>query len=183
MDKRIMDNKYKKGVKMICPKCGKIMKYDIKNNEYYCEIDGTIEENEAFDEGFMPNSQFSSGFSLDFSQMTTIQRHFNDFLTEFLNFSYFSSKNYKQNILFQFKNTHFLDDFYYQRQTYNEKLAILLIKTYVSIKNESQKDEIFSKIFEDYLKFVKFSIENRVKTGENSVKSSEKSVKKRVKRV
>ena len=159
------------------------MKYDQKTDEFYCEIDGTIEENEAFDEGFMPNSQFSSSFSLDFSQMSLIQQHFNDYLTNFLNFSYLSSEIFKNQILFQFKNTHFLNDFYYQRQTYNEKLAILLIKTYISIKNESQKDEIFTKIFEDYLNFVKFSIENRVKTGENSVKNSEKSVKKRVKRV
>ena len=153
---------------MLCPKCRRTMKYDIKTNEYYCEYDGTIEENEAFDEGFIPNSQFSSGFSLDFSEMTTIQQHFNDYLKEFLNFSYLSSEIFRNQILFQFKNTHFLDDFYYPRQTYNEKLAILLIKTYVSIKNEPQKDEIFSKIFEDYLKFIKFSAKNRVKTGRKS---------------
>jgi len=173
-----MDNKYKKGVKMICQKCGKIMKYDIKNNEYYCEIDGTIEENEVFDEGFMPNSQFSSGFSLDFSDMNRNQQRFNDYLTNFLNFSYFSSKNYKQNILFQFKKSHFLEDFDYGRQYYNEKLAILLIKTFISLKNDTKIGEIFSKIFEDYLKFVKFSIENEEK---NRIKMDKNRIKNRIK--
>jgi len=166
---------------MICPKCGKIMKYDQNTDEFYCEIDGTIEENEAFDEGFMPNSQFSSGFSLDFSDMNRNQQRFNDYLTNFLNFSYFSSKNFKNQILFQFKKSHFLEDFDYGRQYYNEKLAILLIKTFIAMKNEPEISEIFSKIFEDYLKFVKFSIENEEKNDKKVDKISKKSGQKRIK--
>jgi len=162
---------------MQCPKCGRTMKYDIKTNEYYCEYDGTIEENEAFDEGFIPNSQFSSGFSFNFSEMNRNQQRFNDYLRNFLNYSYFSTKNYKDQILFQFKKSHFLEDFDYGRQYYNEKLAILLIKTFIAMKKEPEIGEIFSKIFEDYLKFVKLNIGEKlvkdkgekVKKGENSL--------------
>ena len=159
---------------MQCPKCGRTMKYDINTNEYYCEYDGTIEENEAFDKGFIPNSQFSSGFSLDFSEMNRNQQRFNDYLRNFLNFSYFTTKNYKDQILFQFKKSHFLEDFDYGRQYYNEKLAILLIKTFISMKNEPEIGKIFSKIFEDYLKFVKLNIKNEDKNRKNWTKSSKK---------